>query len=234
MAACSTRLTTPAIHLWWVAKFWWRRYQTNHRWKHIAATGPNVEILRILLIRGASVHIRNNAGRTPLFLSANTGLEGHVSLLKRSGAHIHTDEVSIAKLHAQRSPDLWSMAGVTSPWAEDWECCKYGEYIPSNVKAQNFRVELIVAHALSLESQKIVVIATFYLCSSPQCGHGSDKTPRWRCKACHTCPGLFRLYVWKVWGPSSTLMAAGKTYWDSVRRSVSKVLDAKTSVASCG
>ena len=53
------------------------------------------------------------------------------------------------------------------------------DYIPSNVKAQIFRVELTVAHALSLESQKIVVIATFYLRSFPQCGHGSDKTPRW-------------------------------------------------------
>lgn len=80
---------------------------------HIAATGPSLEILRILLRKGASVHLRNNTGRTPLFLSANAGLDEHVFLLKKSGAHLHADELGIAKLHAQSSPDIWNMAGVT-------------------------------------------------------------------------------------------------------------------------
>ncbi|CAF9915253.1 hypothetical protein IMSHALPRED_002385 [Imshaugia aleurites] len=83
---------------------------------HIAATGPNPEILRILLTKGASVHLRNKTGRTPMFLSADAGLDEHVSLLKQSGAHLHANEMGIARLHAQvRSPDVWSMAGVTSP-----------------------------------------------------------------------------------------------------------------------
>ncbi|CAD6588776.1 MAG: hypothetical protein ASARMPREDX12_003491 [Alectoria sarmentosa] len=82
---------------------------------HIAATGSSLEILRILLTKGASVHKRNNAGRTPLFLSANAGLDKQVSLLHRSGAHLHADELSIARLHAQMCPDVWSMAGVMSP-----------------------------------------------------------------------------------------------------------------------
>ena len=67
----------------------------------------------MLLKKGASVHQRNNAGRTPLFLSANAELDEHVILLKQSGAHLHADEVSVARLHAQSS-DVWSIAGVTS------------------------------------------------------------------------------------------------------------------------
>lgn len=66
----------------------------------------------MLLTKGASVHMRNCTGRTPLFLSANAGLTEHVSLLRMSGAHLHADELSIAGLHAQRSPDVWRMAGV--------------------------------------------------------------------------------------------------------------------------
>ena len=79
----------------------------------MAATAPDVEILRMLLTEGASVHLRNNTGRTPLFLSANAGLKEHVSLLKRSGAHLHADELIFAKFHAQHSPEIWSMAGLT-------------------------------------------------------------------------------------------------------------------------
>lgn len=61
------------------------------------------------------MHLRNNFGRTPLFVAANAGFEGHVSLLKQSGAHLHADELGIAKLHAQGSSEVWSMAGLTSP-----------------------------------------------------------------------------------------------------------------------
>ena len=64
-------------------------------------------------MKGASVHLRNNIGRTPLFLSAAAGLGEQVSLLKRSGAHLHADELSNARLHAQSSPDIWSVAGLT-------------------------------------------------------------------------------------------------------------------------
>ncbi|KAL9614455.1 MAG: hypothetical protein Q9167_001058 [Letrouitia subvulpina] len=79
---------------------------------HIAATGPSLEILETLLLKGASVHIRNKAGRTPLFLAANAGLLDHVRLLQASGAHLHADELSTAKLHAQRNPSVWQLAGV--------------------------------------------------------------------------------------------------------------------------
>jgi 60kDa lysophospholipase len=38
------------------------------------------------------VHLRNSAGRTPLFLAASAGLAEHVELLRKSGAHLHADE----------------------------------------------------------------------------------------------------------------------------------------------
>ena len=49
------------------------------------------------------------------------------------------------------------------------------DYISSNIKAQNHRAEFIIVHAFSLESQKVVVTASFYVRSFLQCGHGSDK-----------------------------------------------------------
>ena len=67
----------------------------------------------MLLTKGASVHLRNNTGRTPLFLSANAGLKEHVFLLKSSGAHLHADESMFARFYAQNSPEIWSMAGLT-------------------------------------------------------------------------------------------------------------------------
>ncbi|KAF2448897.1 asparaginase-domain-containing protein [Karstenula rhodostoma CBS 690.94] len=66
---------------------------------HLAATGPNVEILRDFLEQGASVHLRNRSGHTPLYLAAAAGLKDHVEVLKRAGSHLHTDEVPQARLH---------------------------------------------------------------------------------------------------------------------------------------
>lgn len=96
---------------------------------HLAATCPNLEILRHFLMEGASVHIRNytgtgttlngrvtsGAGRTPLFLAANAGLKDHVELLRRSGAHLHADEMATARALARQKPDLWRMAGIEDP-----------------------------------------------------------------------------------------------------------------------
>lgn len=81
---------------------------------HLAAVGPNLEILRFFLSQGASVHMRNftGSGRTPLFLAANAGFAGHVALLRLAGAHIHSEEWEIARLHAQRRPEIWEQAGV--------------------------------------------------------------------------------------------------------------------------
>jgi 60kDa lysophospholipase len=81
---------------------------------HLAATGPDVNILRYLLLLGASVHARNytGSGRTPLFLAANAGLLGHVRLLKQAGAHLHTEELGTATLHAKQRPEVWAAAGL--------------------------------------------------------------------------------------------------------------------------
>lgn len=82
--------------------------------QHLAATGPNIEILRRFLLQGASVHLRNHtgSGRTPLFLAANGGLTPHVMLLRRSGAHLHSAEWQMAKLHYQHNRTIWQLAGV--------------------------------------------------------------------------------------------------------------------------
>ncbi|DAA77269.1 TPA_exp: Uncharacterized protein A8136_6529 [Trichophyton benhamiae CBS 112371] len=82
---------------------------------HLAATSPEISILRYFLLHGASVHLRNNTGKTPLFLAANAGLVDHVELLRRSGAHLHADELAVAELHARRLPDIWALAGVDVP-----------------------------------------------------------------------------------------------------------------------
>jgi len=83
---------------------------------HLAATGPEVDVLRLLLQKGASVHIRNKAGRTPLFVAADMGSEAHVSLLLQSGAHLHPEEMDVAKLLCEQCSGArkrcWEMAGV--------------------------------------------------------------------------------------------------------------------------
>ncbi|KAI5284245.1 hypothetical protein KEM54_001490 [Ascosphaera aggregata] len=88
---------------------------TGNTLLHLAATAPNIEILRFLLTHGGSVHRRNHSGRTPLFLAAAFGLEEHVQLLQRSGAHLHADEKGIAMLHAQRARALEAV-GAERVW----------------------------------------------------------------------------------------------------------------------
>ncbi|KAK5072719.1 hypothetical protein LTS08_004842 [Lithohypha guttulata] len=81
---------------------------------HLAATGPDINVLRYLLSVGASVHARNHtgSGRTPLFLAANAGLVGHVNLLRQAGAHLHAEESGTASLHARQRPKVWAAAGL--------------------------------------------------------------------------------------------------------------------------
>ena len=79
---------------------------------HVAATGPSIDILRLLPRHGASVHVRNKAGRTPLFLAAGADLVDHVRLLRASGAHLRAGEIATAKLHTQDQPAVWYEAGV--------------------------------------------------------------------------------------------------------------------------
>lgn len=59
---------------------------------HLAAVGPNVQVLKELLRRGASVHVRNRASNTPLFLAQQVGATEHIQLLEESGAHLHVQE----------------------------------------------------------------------------------------------------------------------------------------------
>ncbi|KAK2784189.1 hypothetical protein FQN52_009131 [Onygenales sp. PD_12] len=79
---------------------------------HLAATSPNISILRHFLLHGGSVHLRNRAGKTALFLAANAGLSEHVALLRQSGAHLHADELAVAEFNAKRRPVIWTAAGV--------------------------------------------------------------------------------------------------------------------------
>ncbi|KAJ6110458.1 hypothetical protein N7486_002693 [Penicillium sp. IBT 16267x] len=79
---------------------------------HLAATSPAISILHFLLSQGGSVHLRNRNGRTPLFLAANSGLSDHVLLLRKSGAHLHSDERPAAALLARRRPGVWGLAGI--------------------------------------------------------------------------------------------------------------------------
>jgi len=82
----------------------------------MAATAPNLDILREFLIEGASVHLRNREGRTALFLAANAGLKDHVQLLLEAGAHLHSDELVAARLQAGgttgENQEIWRSAGI--------------------------------------------------------------------------------------------------------------------------
>lgn len=83
--------------------------------QHIASTSPNVGILKEFLVHGASVHIRNREGHTPLFLAANAGLKEHVEALREAGAHLHLDEIAAARLQATTNGDAnkaWALAGT--------------------------------------------------------------------------------------------------------------------------
>ncbi|KAH8591081.1 60 kDa lysophospholipase-like protein [Bisporella sp. PMI_857] len=60
---------------------------------HLAAVGPSSAILKELLRRGASVHVRNAAGNSPLYLARRVGNQEHVALLEEAGGHLWVDEV---------------------------------------------------------------------------------------------------------------------------------------------
>jgi len=60
---------------------------------HLAAVGPDAMVLRELLKRGASVHVRNLAGNTPLWLAQKVENKEHVEILVEAGALLHPEEV---------------------------------------------------------------------------------------------------------------------------------------------
>ncbi|XDG02297.1 hypothetical protein ABKA04_001912 [Annulohypoxylon sp. FPYF3050] len=59
---------------------------------HLAAVGPDPGVLTELLVRGASVHARNKANNTPLFLAEQAGNAECVRLLKEAGALLWEEE----------------------------------------------------------------------------------------------------------------------------------------------
>ncbi|KAI1176132.1 L-asparaginase [Nemania sp. FL0916] len=59
---------------------------------HLAAVGPSAAVLRELLVRGASVHVRNCANNTPLFLAEKMGNRACVDLLVEAGAALWVEE----------------------------------------------------------------------------------------------------------------------------------------------
>lgn len=71
-------------------------------------------MLKEMLNLGASVHLRNRNGRTPLFVAAHAGLPHHVEALREAGAHLHSDELATAKIFSKSDPhpDVWTLAGV--------------------------------------------------------------------------------------------------------------------------
>ncbi|KAI1771846.1 asparaginase-domain-containing protein [Hypoxylon cercidicola] len=63
---------------------------------HLASIGPEVAVLKELLVRGASVHARNRANNTPLFLAQKTGNAECVALLRNAGAMLWEEETGKA------------------------------------------------------------------------------------------------------------------------------------------
>lgn len=61
---------------------------------HLAAVG-SAAIVRELLLRGASVHARNFASNTPLFLAQRVGNDECIEILKKAGGHLWQDEVKL-------------------------------------------------------------------------------------------------------------------------------------------
>ncbi|KAF3770987.1 asparaginase-domain-containing protein [Cryphonectria parasitica EP155] len=63
---------------------------------HLAAMSANLDIIKELLTRGASVHTRNSANNTPLFLARRTANRGCIELLEGAGGHFlmaHSNKV---------------------------------------------------------------------------------------------------------------------------------------------
>jgi len=92
---------------------------------HLAAVGPEPQILRDLLMRGASVHTRNRANHTPLYLAeklmkSGGGNEECVKLLREAGAHLWVAEQnSRSQSRSRRSSVVGDEAVGNGMFAED-------------------------------------------------------------------------------------------------------------------
>lgn len=85
-----------------------------------------MDILREFLEQGASVHLRNRSGHTPLYLAAAAGLGDHVSMLLHAGAHLHSDETAAAQLHASQGEGEGQSGGSGSGSSKVWEAVLRG------------------------------------------------------------------------------------------------------------
>lgn len=75
----------------WVKRLLARGAQVNHDgWSalHYAASGPNTEVLDLLLKQGANIEGRSPNGTTPLMMAARYGPEGNVDRLLAAKAEI--------------------------------------------------------------------------------------------------------------------------------------------------
>lgn len=69
---------------------------------HLAAVSGNADIMLELLKRGASVHQRNRADNSPLFLATLSGKDDCAQLLKTAGAHLSVEEIERGPLAKYR------------------------------------------------------------------------------------------------------------------------------------
>lgn len=59
---------------------------------HVAASAANPAVVHLLLSVGASVHARNGAGHTPLYVAVAAGLEDNAAVMRQAGGHLHSHE----------------------------------------------------------------------------------------------------------------------------------------------
>ncbi|TAQ83716.1 hypothetical protein B7494_g7960 [Chlorociboria aeruginascens] len=59
---------------------------------HLAALGPKAEVLREVLRRGGSVHVKNGEGRTPLGIAGRVGRSLNVEVLREAGGLLGVGE----------------------------------------------------------------------------------------------------------------------------------------------
>ena len=78
---------------------------------HYAATGPSVELLALLLERGADINAQSPNGSTPLMMAARFGTEDSIKLLVKKGAdkNLRNDRNLSAADLARNGDRMWAV-----------------------------------------------------------------------------------------------------------------------------